>query len=105
RLDQSPVQLLEAGARYRRAIPREYTDPRSRPLGPLPGSCARAAVQPDLSPAPVVRVINRVVRPLGRRTQEEVPVDVSGDRYILLGSRDDIGRLLPVVERAIGPDV
>ncbi len=55
--------------------------------------------------APVVRVIDRVVRPLGRRPQEKVPVNVRRNRHRLLRTRDDVRRLLPVVERAIGPDV
>ena len=51
RLDQSPIQLLEAGAGHRRAIAGIGADSLARALGPVLGDRARAAVQPDLSPA------------------------------------------------------
>ena len=54
--------------------------------------------------APIMGMVDRVVRTLGGRAQEQVPVHVLGNGLVFR-SRDDVRRLLPVLERTIGPDV
>ena len=49
-------------------------------------------------------MIHVVVGALGGRREEQVPVHVRGDRF-RGGPGDDVRGLLPVLERAIGPDV
>jgi len=45
-----------------------------------------------------------MVRPVRRRADEHVPVNMIGNARSLLGSGDDVGGLLPVLERPVGPD-
>ena len=76
-----------------------------RQVGRVAGHVAQRAGAEIPPPAPVMRMINRVVGPLGRRAHEQVPVHVAWDGGRLPRPGDDIGRLLPVLERAVGPDM
>ena len=66
RLDQSPVQVLEAGAGHRRADPRRRPRSRARPLGPVPRAGSRAALQPGLSSPRLARLVGLRHRRAGR---------------------------------------